>query len=243
MENNEKHDTMQEAVLRRIRADELSMRPRAYFALKMAAIMLVALAALLISVFIFNFILFGIRINSHDSLLGFGPRGIGAFLYFFPWNLLLIDVGLVLLLQWMLRWFRFGYKTPVLYLLLGILAATAAAAVLIDRGTDFNDRLLHRADRHELYFFGDFFEGARRPMPGSGVCKCTITAIAGSMLTVEDARGTTTRQLSILIPAGSPRATTTGLAVGDVVFIAGDADEGGVIRAFGVRKLPQGAMK
>jgi hypothetical protein len=241
MENNDKKESIQESILRRIRMGELSQRPRAYFMLKVAAIVLTALAVLLVSIFIFNFILFSIRINSRDVLLGFGPRGVAAFLHFFPWSLLIFDIGLVLLLQWMLRWFRFGYKTPVLYLLLGLLVATASAALALDRGTSFNDSLLAHADRHELFLVGGFFEAARRPGSG-GICKCTITAIAGNMLTVEDTRSGTTTLLHVFLPHDDPRATTTGLSAGDVVFIAGDVD-GDVIRAFGVRKLEQGEQR
>lgn len=237
--NHTQHENIKESVLRKIRAGHLTQRPQLYFTLKVAATVLVALAVLLLSVFIFNFILFGIRINSHDTLLGFGPRGLEAFLLLFPWPLFLLDILLVGALERLVRKFRFGYKMPVLYLLLALVGATVAAAAVIDRGTDLNDRLLHRADRHELFLVGDFFEGARRPMPGSGVCICSIKAIDGSTLTVTDTRSGTTTELTVLLPQDDPRATTTGLKVGDVVFIAGDADDN-VIRAFGVRKASPG---
>lgn len=227
---------MRERILEKIDSQELSMRPKIYFTLKVAALVLVALAVLAISIFIFNFILFSVRINSHDSLLGFGPRGIEAFLLFFPWVWLAFDIALISLLEWLLRGFRFGYKIPVLYLLLFIFVITTFTALAIDRGTDVNDRLLRRADRHELPFGGEFFEGARRPMPGSGVCICTITAIKGNVLSVLDTRNGSSTSLTVVLPLNDPRATTTLLIVGDTVFIAGDVEKG-MIRAFGVRKV------
>ncbi len=196
-----------------------------------------AFVVLVLSVFIFNFILFSIRINSHDSLLGFGPAGLETFIYIFPWALFFIDVALVFALEALVRRFRFAYKIPVLYLLAALLLATLAMAFIIDRGTDVNDRLLHRADRNELPFVGELLEHARRPMPGSGVCLCTITAISGNTITVADTRSGTTGMLTVILPADDPRATTTSLEVGDTVFIAGDESQG-VIRAFGVRKVP-----
>ncbi|HVV38951.1 MAG TPA: hypothetical protein VHD31_01365 [Candidatus Paceibacterota bacterium] len=237
MEHNPHTQSVRESVLNKIRTNELTQRPRIFFMLNVAAVVLVALAVLVLSVLIFNFILFMLRINSHDTLLGFGPRGLELFIYVFPWPLFFIDVFLVLALEWLIRKFRIGYKIPALYLLLGLLLATAAASFYIDRGTDFNDKLLHRADRHELFFVGTFVEGARRPMPGSGVCVCTITAIAGNTLTVADTRSGTTTELTVLLPLDDPRATTTSLKVGDRVFIAGDAVSG-ALRAFGVRKVP-----
>ena len=83
------------------------------------------------------------------------------------------------------------------------------------------------------------YEGVRPPPPGSGICRCTILAIEGNVLTVEDTRpigdsGATTT-LTVVLPLDSRRATTTDLAVGDVVFIAGE-EKDGVIEAFGVKK-------
>src|SRR4051812_6361492 len=98
MEKQEQHKpavSMQEKVLGKIHARELSMHPRYYFVLRVAALVLVALGILFISVFIFNFLLFSIRINSQDTFLAFGPRGWGAFLVFFPWDLFAIDAVLV----------------------------------------------------------------------------------------------------------------------------------------------------
>ncbi len=235
MENN--GNSLKERLLQKIHAREISMRPKLYFTLQIAALAFVALCVLVLSIFIFNFLLFTIRINSHDVLLGFGPRGFGAFLRFFPWERLVLDVALVVVLQWMLRAFKFGYKTPVMYLLLGLLGASAMLGFVVDRDTPFNDTLLREADEHLLPgVFGDFYGHARRPPPlGEGVCRCTITAIDGNTLTVQDPRSTTT--LKVVLPSNDPRATTTSLMVGDTVLVAGDRD-GGTIKAFGVRKVP-----
>lgn len=242
MENNEhKHGSIADTILRKIREGELSQRSRLYFALHVAAVVLVALVVLVLSVLIFNFISFSVRINNHDSLLGFGPRGFETFFFIFPWALFFIDIALVFVLESLLRRFRFAYKIPVLYLLAGLIVVTAACALFIDRGTNVNDRLLHRADRHELPFFDVVFEQARRPMPGSGVCVCTITAIEGNTLKVADPRSGSTTDLTVLLPQDDPRATTTSLQVGDTVMIAGDVDQG-VIRAFGVRKVLPGNL-
>ena len=231
-------ESIKSRVLKDIHAGQVAMRPKVYFTLQIGALLFTAAAALAVSIFIFNFILFSIRINSHDALLSFGPRGWEAFITFFPWPLLLIDIGLVLLLELLLRQFKFGYKIPILYLLGGLLLVTATTAILVDRGTPFNDRLFEQSHRLPAPV-GGWYENARRPLPpGGGICKCTVRAILGNTLTVEDTRkGTTT--LTVILPANSRRATSTGLKVGDTVFIAGE-EEGGVIRAFGVRKESNG---
>lgn len=221
-------------VLARIRAHEVAMRPRVYFTLRFVALVAVSVAILLISIFIFNFILFSIRLNGDDALLGFGPRGIEAFLRFFPWTLLVLDIALVMLLQWLLRSFRFGYKRPVLPLLGGLLLFTLVAGLAMDRGTGVNEQLLRGADRHLLPPpFGDVYGRVRHDLPpGSGLWRGSVTAINGNKVTV--AVGTTS--LTFLLPDNDDRATTTDLHVGDPVLVAGDQKDG-VIQAFGLRKL------
>lgn len=242
----ESRTPLQQKILDKIRAGEVSMRPRYHFVLKVAVLAAVLAAIVLVSVFILNFILFSIRISSQDVLLGFGPRGLLAFLTFFPWGWLAADVLLVAGAQWLLREFKFGYKLPILYVVVGLLVATTAAGFVLDRGTALNDTLLGRYDRDELRGpVGDLYGSARRlPPPGQGVCRCVITAIRGDTLTVVDSRSSTT--LRVVVPQDDAYATTSGLSVGDVIFIAGDGDNDDddiVIRAFGVRKVHSEALE
>jgi hypothetical protein len=239
----ESNNPLQQKILDKIREGKVSMRPRYHFVLKVAALLAVAVAIVLVSVFILNFILFSIRVNSQDALLGFGVRGVVAFLAFFPWTLLAIDALLIFVAQWLLREFKFGYRLPAVYVIAGLLAATAVAGFVLDRGTGLNDDLLSRFDRDELHGpVGDLYGGVRRlPPPGQGICRCVITAIRGNTLTVQDSRGTTT--LTVVLPLNDLHATTSGLVVGDTVFIAGDGDndhDNVIIRAFGLHKVPPG---
>ncbi len=153
-------DNLKEKILKEIRSGQVTMRPRAYFVLQVAALVLLGFVVLVVSVFIFNFIVFSIRINRVDTLLGFGPRGWGAFVRFFPWMWLIVDVTLVTLLEWLLRQFRFGNKIPVLYLLAGLLCMTVLTGAVVDRATPFNDSL------REMHAglpppFGDLYGHAR----------------------------------------------------------------------------------
>lgn len=214
------------------------MRPRLYFTLQIATVAIVAVLSLLLSIFIFNFILFSIRINGHDAFLSFGSRGLQRFIVYFPWLTLLIDIILILLLEWLIRKFRFGYRIPILFLVLGIISLTVIAGFVLDRGTYFNDRLMDRAEHEGLPPpLSGLYHGAQRP-PHDGICRCTITAINGAQLTVADFRNGATTTFTVLLPSDNPHATSTHLNVGDVVFVAGDydGDEDDVIRAFGVRK-------
>lgn len=217
------------------------MRPKLYFSLKVFATISVAVGILILSTFLFNFILFSIRINGQDALLGFGPRGVHVFLRFFPWMLLIADILLITLLGKLIRQFRFGYKTPVLIVLGAVFIGTILIATFLDRGTPLNDRLF-RASRgqHLPAPMNSLYRGARFAPPAEGgVHKAEILSVAGSSLTVrlldeEGRTGTTT--VTVLLPLNNFRATTTGLRSGDTVLIAGDETDG-ILRAFGIRNI------
>ena len=113
---------MEDTILKRIRSHDIRVRPRLYFTLQLVALAVVACITLLLSVALFNFIFFTVRISGNGTLLDFGPRGFWAYLIFFPWPLLALDIACVLMLQFLLRKFRFGYHIPVLYLLLVLFA-------------------------------------------------------------------------------------------------------------------------
>ncbi len=141
------------------------MRPRLYFTLRAVALVFVALAVLVLSIFICNFIFFTIRLNGHESLLA-RPGGLLLFLRFFPWELVVVDAALIFLLERMLKSFRFAYQKPTLYLALALVTAVLSAGFVLDRGTPFNDRILMRADRGGLPPpFTQIYEGSRRPLP------------------------------------------------------------------------------
>jgi hypothetical protein len=233
--DNETH-SIKSKVLGDIQSGAVLMRPKFFFTLHFLVTIGSAAAIIFITVGILNFIAFSIRINSQETLLNFGPHGWEAFIRFFPWVWLGIDILLIAALQAMLRRFRFGYAVPVIYLAAGILLSAAAVAIILDRATPLNDRLYDRHSRlpHPL---DEFYEFAHRPPgSGSGVCRCTIVAIVGNILTVEGRRGTdATSTLRVVVPQDNSRATTTGLSVGDTVFIAGEEDDG-VIHAFGIQR-------
>lgn len=227
-------EPLKDRIMADIREGRVTMRPKIFFVLKLALLVGLAVATVAVSAFIVNFILFSIHINSHDTLLQFGPRGWQAFVMFFPWHLLLLDMLLVFGLTRLVRHFRFGYQLPALYVLGGLIGLTLLAGAALEGRTPLNERLDEMRERGLPPPIGGMYRGARMmPPPGSGVCRCTILAIDGNVLVVQDTRRSTTT-LRVLLPLNDLRATTTGLKVGDRIFIAGEEIEG-TLHAFGVR--------
>lgn len=226
---------MKDAILRKIEQHEIAIRPRLYFTVRLLALGAITAVALVASVLILNFILFSVRVNEHDALLGFGPAGIVAFAKFFPWSLLALDIACIALLEYLLRSFKFGYRAPVLYAFLLLVVGAFSIGFVIDRATTFNDDLFERALENRLPPpFNSVYQAARHAAPpGSFFCRCTIVAIAGDRLTVSDTRAASTTY-TVIVPKDEQYATTTALRAGDVVILAGDLD-GDEIRVFGAR--------
>jgi hypothetical protein len=222
MENNEptKANTAASKVLEKIRAQQVTMRPKLHFTLKSIATIVVALLTLLFSVAIGCFILFSIRTSYETSLLGFGPPGYLIFLQLFPWPLLVADIVCIVILEWMLRRFRFGYKSPLLYLLAAIIILTFLVSSVLDR-EHVSDHLLQGAHDQGVPLMGNLYDQGRRPpSPGSGVCPCVVTAINGDTLTMqENVPDGTTRQVTVILPDDQASST---IKVGDHLFIVGN---------------------
>jgi hypothetical protein len=230
--NQEKN--IKDKILEQIRAGEITMEPRLYLHLKLAAFIVLSVSALASSIVLFNFMYFSIRMHHHAELLGFGAPGMAEFLRIFPWHFLFADIALLLTLQLMLRKFQAGYKVPALYLLAALVFGAAALGFILDR-TAINDQIIARAD-HLPKPVGSFYMKIRHQPIEEGICRCQIISIEGSRMRVV-ALGEGAPMLDVEVPPGSIHATTSGLAEGDVIFIAGDMDDG-LIRAYGVHKLP-----
>lgn len=233
MEHNElqQENTASKKVLGKILAQEVTMRPRAYFIIKATALIVVAILVLLLSVSVGSFILFSIRTSSEISLLGFGLPGYFIFLNVFPWWLLLLDIGCIILLEWMLRKFRFGYKNSLLYLLSAIVVVTLFVTILIDQ-SGASDRALRSVRNHNIPLLGTLYDQGRRPPPiESGACPCIVKAINGNTLTMEETLPDgINRQVMVILPSNQ---ATSSMYIGEHLFIVGNFANG-VIHALGL---------
>ncbi len=233
--NSPQHDTMKEHVLEQIRTGKVHMRPKFYFTLKVLALILTTVVALITSVLLLSYIVFSIRISGQAFLLGFGMQGLLLFFLLFPWKMLLLEIGLIVLLEWLLRHFRFGYRSPLIYTVAGVSSFVLALAFILAM-TSLHQMLLKQAEARRLPVFGGFYKDLRRPPREMGVYRGLVTNIEGNTFTIrEDIMGndgTTTRK--VLVPPNVEISTL--IEIGDSVFVAGDMMNG-AIKAYGIRKL------
>lgn len=237
-------------ILKKISANEVAMRPKMYFTLKLATLIVLASLVLGISVFLFNFILHSIHAQAIDSFLDFGTRGWMSFAIAFPWTLLIIDVACMAAFFIIGRRFNRGYRMPIMWNVVAIIVVTVAAGAIIDTATPINNWLHKDHPRYLPPQVKQLYLSYERPAePERGTCLCNILSIGTSTFTVWSSALGSTTEFTIIVPPNAPYATTSGLAIGDTVMIAGEeitnplatgtttSIANTMIRAYGIRKV------
>lgn len=225
-------------ILERIRSGKLTMRSKSSFVAAVLFTLVLSGLVLLLSIWLASFISFDLRITGHESLLGFGTRGLALFLSIFPWEFALLDLALIALLVWILQRFKFVYRMPILATLLALIIFGAAGGLLFDRETRFHDDRFGEAEAGELPPpIRDLYENVLPKAPeDKGVYRGFVTSISPDsfFMTYDDHdRDGDDGTWAIMVP---PRFDTGTLKIGDHVYVAGDRD-GKVVEAYGVRIL------
>ena len=108
-------------VLEKINRGDVHRRPRAYFVAQITVVIALLAVAFALSVFVLSFVIFSVRESGQQFLLGFGQRGIVTFFALFPWIAFVLDILLLVAIEWLSRYFKFGYRLPVARALAGFL--------------------------------------------------------------------------------------------------------------------------
>ena len=231
------HDIQQEIqskVLERIRGGKTHMRSRAYFVARIVVTAAVALLALAVSAFVLSFIIFSIHASGEAFLLGFGARGIFTFFALFPWLSLIFDIALLIMLEWLLQGFRFGYRVSLLTMFVVVFAASALLGVLTEL-TPLHSTLLDRADRGGLPLIGEAYESIRDSHQDKGVYRGTVASVAGDQIVVMHNDGDHDPDDGTWACDLPPESGAT-LRIGDRIYVFG-TKVGNVVQALGFQKL------
>jgi hypothetical protein len=234
-ETSQPHNFKQD-ILDKIQKGDVKMKSRAFHIVKVTVVIIVATLILFTSAFLVSFFLFSFQVGSKFLLIGFGWQGVKVFLTIFPWHLLLIEIALLISLELLLKQFQFGYRSPMAYIITGMLVISVALGILID-AFPIHTILLHKAEKKQLPMIGGFYQNLRRPPQELGVFKGQVTAIKGNMFiisTVSPNNEQGRMSKTVIVP---PFLHIDNLInVGDTVFVAGTLSNGQV-QAYGVQKL------
>ncbi|MFA5830040.1 MAG: hypothetical protein WC843_06155 [Candidatus Gracilibacteria bacterium] len=204
--------------------------------LKLILLITVGVLALLTSSVLISFIIFSVNVSGKMFLLGFGARGISMFFLLFPWKILVINVLLLFLLEWLIKRFQFGYRRPFIYLLSCALAISIVAGLIIN-ATPLHQAILKSNEERHLPVIGSFYEHLRRPTDGRDVVRGVVITISGNSLTLQaddldNDHDDGIRKVIMAPPIQIPNF----IKIGDLIFVAGDLRDDQIF-AFGIRKI------
>lgn len=224
----DKFTQFKDKLLTEIESGSVAIEPRWKTLLPKALVAGLIGLAFVLTVLLFSYILFAIRAAGVSALLGFGGRGFVFFLTFFPWSILALDVVLIILVGILAKRFAFGWKTPRLYLLLGLLIAAFAAGAVVDRplnNTISNHRNILPTP------VGNWYD-TPPPRDGGGFTRGMILHIEGDRMTLVDARSG--ELIDVRLDSERVKAAAETMTTGEWIVVAGDEIDD-VIEAFGIR--------
>jgi hypothetical protein len=230
-----KETEIKDKVFEKIRSGEASMRPKIYFTLRLILLGTASVLALLLAIFVLSFVFFSIHESGEQFLLGFGQHGFQAFIALFPWWSLLLTVLLILLMDYLLRYFKFGYRVSILEIFLIALVVVMIAGVSVDF-TPLHSALLNSADHDDLPIIGHLYEQIHDPHEQQGVYRGTIISIQGDEFIIthnDNDKDSDDGTWTIVVPLGF---STSTLQIGESMYVAGKLTEGKV-EAYGVHEL------
>ena len=220
-------------VLEKIQKGEVSKRPKTYFVLQVALLVVLAVITLVLSLFVLSFIFFSIRASGQQFLLGFGERGLITLITLFPWTLLAVVAMLLLSLEWLVRSFEFGYRISVLRIF-GLIMLVVIPGSLLVNATPLHAFLLDQADRDQLPLIGKVYEQVHDSHLPQGVFRGVIESTASSsfIITRDDKDLDSDDGTWKIVPP--PKFDFRKLPPkGTRVYIGGDVKDG-VVHAYGI---------
>jgi len=155
-------NSLKEKILNKIKHDDIKMKPKMHFVFRIAAFLFFLILVFVAIVYFLSFIFFVVfKMNSGSALMGFGFRGIESIFSALPWVLILIVLFFVVIFEVMLVKFKFAYRRPVVYSLLGVIVLFFALSFLIHR-TSFHANLLMLNKERGLPALGPLYEQYQR---------------------------------------------------------------------------------
>lgn len=238
-DTNENKD-IKSLVLEKIQSGKINMRSHFYFVFGVTSLIVVAILILLISSLLMSFIFFSLIGSGKLFLLGFGFRGFMMFLILFPWSLLIIEIVLIVLLEWLIKKFKFGYHSSLSRLVFVILVVSILIGAIIDT-TSLHKSVQHRAEQGDLPlpFVGDFYRGIRRPPRGQDIFRGVVSGVGTSSFILSQRsdymENVDEHRYVIILPPGTSNVLVPN--VGDTVFVAGMLLPGNEVQAYGFQKF------
>lgn len=182
MNNNQKK--LKDKILDKIKTGNIKMKPKSYFALKTILVLALIVVTVVILSFLVSFVIFSIRESSRLFLLGFGDAGIRTFFITFPWFLLVIEIILLIIVDILLKHFKFAYKTPFIYLILSTTIFVMVISVFVSV-TPVHETLYQEVVGNKLTALKAMYIDAKKPPSEEGVFRGIVVSINNEAIIID----------------------------------------------------------
>lgn len=156
--NNSTKNSFAQKALEKIKSGKIKMKPRTLFVFRALLIAVSVLFAVFIVFFLVSFVAFFMRLSGVRYLGKFGAPGRQAVFGLVPLLLffVILGIGLVFLIQFLMKRFSITWKWPVIYSLLAILLIVAMGGIFLDK-TRMHPAFFQRAQEGHLPMMGHLY--------------------------------------------------------------------------------------
>ena len=229
MKNNSKKSPLTNKVIDKIQCDQIKIRPKIYFVLRITLVALTTLFVVLFILYLVSFIIFNLRASGVWFLPGFGFPALGVFFISLPWFLILIALILIIVLELLVKHFRFAYRRPILYSILGIIIFTLLGSFAISK-THLHSDLFWKAREGKLSVVGGFYRGFGASKLSNVHCGMVSDTIDNGFY-LETVKG---EILTVIVTSTTRFPPKIVIKKDDKIIVMGKRDNG-MVKAFGIR--------
>jgi len=224
MKNEKQKNSIKEQILDKIKKGEFKMHPKFYFFLKAIVVTIIVIILIVIIVFLISFIVFSSENNGAQFLIGSGFKGILSAIYLLPWIFVLIVLIAIILIEKLIKRYKFTYKRPLIYSLLFIVIFGAVCGLII-----------HKTFLHQgvSCLINDFFYGGPRSTNLPDTHEGRIYKINENEIEIMDLNG---QILDAIFPSESFKLKDREFERGDKIIFTGLRKDS-VINISSYRKL------
>lgn len=234
-EENKLQINIKDEVLKKIHSGQIGMRSKAYFLVKLGFLSILTVLITLVSIFLLSFILFSSSLDGSLFLIRFGGHGLYNFVLTLPWYMLLVDIFLFILLDLLLKSFKFGYKSPILFLFMGTFLVITAISTLLNL-TSFHQNIMSRMEKNKNPIFHNIYSGVGSEHQKPGTWKGYVGPINGNSFKFRYVKGISGEMGDAEVFAVNEITVVGKLFEGDLVFVAGNILDNRIM-AYGIKKL------
>lgn len=148
-------EKFEKKIIDKIGNDKIKMKNKAYFIFRSVVLVLTIVFVSLISLFFASLIIFTLRASGLLLLPPLGLRGLKMFLFSFPWIMAILILLLMFSLSILAKKYKFVYKKPLLYSVLGIVIIVLIGGFVCAEFS-FHDKIFEYKERSPIISF--FYE-------------------------------------------------------------------------------------